>query len=176
MTPLRCDKFTSATHTTRHNILRDMVCAVTTRYGITTSKEPTIYKYQCGKARRPDALFHVSKPLVTDFTIVTERGEPGDAAAAADDDKKKTHVAPTKRLGHIFYPAACETRGLVGKGFTDLKTHLARELPSYLKLSFYADFDRAISVALAKGRAAALFGVRHKMDDPASFMVHPTAR
>ena len=54
-----CDRFTAISHYTRHNILRDEVARVASTFGITTTKEPTIYPYEAGK-KRPDLLFHTS--------------------------------------------------------------------------------------------------------------------
>ena len=70
---LKCDRFTHITHGMRHNILRDAFCTLTRTYGITTTVEPRCFLYNSGRDERPDAIFHLPKTIVTDFTIVTPK-------------------------------------------------------------------------------------------------------
>ena len=119
MHAMLCDRFTSATHTTRHNLVRDAACRVANVYGISTTKEPTCYVYEAGR-RRPDVLFHTLQPIVTDFTIVAPRDEPCEAAVVADQHKRDVHTKPAQRLSHKFIPAALESWGTFGPGSLDL--------------------------------------------------------
>jgi len=160
----RCDRFTKTTHATRHNMVRDEFCRVTTQYGISTTKEPTVYSYVAGK-KRPDALFHTSKPIATDFTIVMPHDVPGDAATNADESKTKMHASAVKQLGHVFVPAAAEAYGLMGKQFTRLINLLTAELPPQHQWGFHAELHRSVATAMARSRAAALFGAKWYRDE-----------
>ena len=161
----RCNVFTRINHTTRHNMLRDEICRVANSFGITTSKEPTIYHYQAGK-KRPDILFHTSTPLVTDVTIVQPTERPGDASAIADDEKTKTHADAAKALGHTFIPGACETYGLIGSNLTKLVQTISNDLPPQFRYAFRLTMTRSIATAMARGRASGIFGTRWRQDDP----------
>lgn len=160
---LRCDRFTKVTHSTRHNMVRDAMARVAMQYGISTIKEPTIYTYEAGR-KRPDLLFQTSVPIATDITIVMPDPTPMDAADRADKNKTKTHEDAVKALGHVFIPAAAEAYGLLGKGFTKLINALVRDLPPQYQWGFKCDFERAITTAMARSRATALYGAKWHVD------------
>ncbi|MDQ7008659.1 MAG: reverse transcriptase domain-containing protein [Acidobacteriota bacterium] len=157
---LRCDHFTQVKHYTRHNIVRDAIARVCTLYGITTVKEPRVYHYDSGK-KRPDLLFSTGVPVATDITIVQPVTDvPGKASKAADKEKKKIHDAATKALGHCFISGACEVYGLIGTELTSLIKYLADDLPRPYQWGFRIQLTRSIAVALAQGRASAVFGTK----------------
>jgi hypothetical protein len=158
----RCDRFTKVTHATRHNMVRDSMARVAMQYGISTIKEPTMYTYVAGR-KRPDLLFQTSTPIATDITIVMPGDVPMDAAHAADEQKCKTHIDAVKSLGHVFIPAAAEAYGLLGKGFTKLIDELLRDLAPQYQWGFKNEFTRAITTAMARSRASALYGSKWHM-------------
>ena len=160
---LKCDVYTTQTHTIRHNFVRDAMIAVASAYGITCSREPSVYVYSAGK-RRPDVLFHTPQPIVTDITVVYPDDQPGHAAEKADLQKKETHTDAAKRLGHLFVPSAFEAYGAFGENSSRLISLLAQQLPPTRAFDFRRDMQRAISHALARGRAAAIFGIRQRRD------------
>ena len=61
--------------------------------------------------RTSSPLFWTPRPVATDATIVKGRSAPGDAAK----EKAKQHLTAAKELDHLFYPGACENRGVIGK-------------------------------------------------------------
>ena len=158
-----CDQFTKYTHTTRHNLVRDAICRTTNAYGISCTKEPTIYTYAAGR-KRPDILFHLARPAVTDVTVVYPKDQPGQAATKADDEKSKQHREAANSLSHIFVPCALEAMGTFGKNTTTLITTISQDLPPAQKKNFRFDMYREISTAMAKGRASAVFGSRWRSD------------
>ena len=159
----KCDRASRTSHTHRHNLVRDSVARVAREFGITVSKEPTIYPYDGGKRRRPDLLFFVTPtPVATDFTIVSPAEEPGSAAAAADDDKIATHQAATAAMQHGFIPFAMESPGLIGKGAHRLIACLAQAIQPGLQQQFHRRMMRATANGLAQGRADTMFSARHK--------------
>jgi hypothetical protein len=162
---LSCDQFTTCTHSTRHNMVRDAIIREARLYGIACTSEPRCYTYATGK-RRPDILFHTATPLVTDITIVSPNGDPGEAATAADEEKRQTHRSACVQRGHVFIPGACESYGLMGKGITSLIQMLAKDLPPQFQFEFHLSMTRCIATALAQSRAAALFGTKWRKDNP----------
>jgi len=156
---LTCDRFTTATHTTRHNMVRDAIAREVRAYQFAAVVEPTCYAYEIGR-KRPDLLIHASVPIVTDFTIVQPDGEPGVAAARADQQKIDRHRVACQAKGHVFTPAACEMYGLIGKGLTTIFSQLTHDLIPGYHFEFKQHMMRTTSNSLAKSRAAALFGVR----------------
>jgi hypothetical protein len=160
---INCDRFTTMTHTRRHNAVQDEICRVVMAFGISAVKEPKCYEYQAGR-KRPDILFACHRPLVTDLTIVKPLDEPGNAARIADDEKRLQHSVAIERYSHVFIPAACEAYGLMGKGLVKLIDELAKDLPISSQFIFRRTLKNAISSALARTRAAALFGTRHRRD------------
>lgn len=154
-----CDRFTSATHTVRHNMVRDAIAREVRAYQFATVIEPTCYAYEAGK-KRPDLLIHASTPIAIDFTIVQPDAEPGKAAERADQHKIDTHRVACQAKGHIFTPAACEMYGTIGKGFTTLFAQLTRDMIPGYHFEFKQHMMRTTANTLAKSRAAALFGVR----------------
>jgi hypothetical protein len=160
---MRCDKFSRISHTHRHNIVRDTVAKVAREYGITVSKEPTVYPYDGGKKRRPDLLFMVfPTPIATDFTIVSPTEEPGAAAKKAEEEKTKIHQAACAALQHGFIPCAAESPGLLGQEAHRLIAKLAHSLQPSLRLQFQRRMTRALANGLAQGRAATMHSVRHQ--------------
>ena len=160
---MRCDQYTANTHTVRHNYVRDAIIRVASAYGITCTREPTVYVYSAGK-RRPDILFHTPQPIVTDITVVFPEETPGHAAEKADQLKKAAHTDPAKQLGHVFIPAAFEAFGTFGENASNLISQLANQLPPKTSFDFRREMQRTISTAIAKGRAAAIFGIRQRRD------------
>lgn len=161
---LMCDRFTSVTHTRRHNMVRDEMCRVAASFGIVSTKEPTCYRYVEGR-KRPDILFATFTPHVTDVTIVKPIGDAGNAARIADDVKRQTHRDAVQQNQHVFIPAACETYGLMGKGMTQLISVLSKDLPISSQFMFGRTMTNAVAVALARSRAAAVAGTRHRRDN-----------
>ena len=159
----RCDRFTRFTHATRHNMVRDAMARVAMQYGLSAIVEPSIYTYTAGR-KRPDIVFQTSTAIATDITIVMPTDTPGDAACDADERKIKTHTDAVKALGHIFIPAAAEAYGLMGKGFTKLVDALTRDLATPYQWGFSNDMNRAITTAMARSRAAALYGSKQMHD------------
>ena len=158
-----CDQFTSATHTRRHNMLRDEICRICMSFGISAVKEPTCYQYEVGR-KRPDILFLTHRILVTDVTIVKPRDEPGEAAKAADEEKRKQHRSAVESKQHVFIPGACEAYGLIGEGLVKLVKELAKDLPLSSQFVFKRTMMSAISTALARSRAQGIYGTRHLQD------------
>lgn len=159
-----CDRFTRITHTTRHNNVRDAICRCAATYGITCTREPTVYTYPAGR-RRPDILFHVMPtPLATDVTIVYPDGDPLAAAIAADEKKRTDHSAAVAALGHGFIPCALEAFGTFGPSATTLIATLSHTLPPLYQVAFRRDMHRAIATAMAQGRSAALYGSRWRQN------------
>jgi len=161
---LKCDRFTRVTHTVRHNMVRDAIVRTANTYGISTTKEPTVYPYVEGRMR-PDIIFHVSRPVVTDVTVVFPDDDPGSAVDRAEAAKVVKHSSAAASLGHLFIPAGFEAFGTFGKGVSKLITELAKELPPQQQFGFKHDMNRTISTALARGRAASLFGSRWRRND-----------
>ena len=160
---LMCDRFTSVTHTRRHNMVRDEMCRVAASFGIVSTKEPTCYRYVEGR-KRPDILFATFTPHVTDITIVKPEGDPGNGARIADDQKRFIHRDAVQQNQHVFVPAACETYGLMGKGITQLISVLSKDLPISSQFVFKRTMTNAVAVALARSRAAAIAGTRFRRD------------
>ena len=100
----------------------------------------------------------------TQLTIVKPLDEPGNAARIADDEKRLQHSAAVEHCQHVFIPAACEAYGLMGKGLVKLIDVLAKDLPISSQFIFRRTLKNAISSALARTRAAALYGTRHRRD------------
>jgi hypothetical protein len=161
---LMCDRFTSVTHTRRHNMVRDEMCRVAASFGIVSTKEPTCYRYVEGR-KRPDILFATFTPHVTDITIVKPVGDPGNAARIADDEKRHIHRDAVQQNQHVFVPAACETYGLMGKGMTQLISVLSKDIPISSQFVFRRAMTNAVAVALARSRAAAVAGTRYRRDN-----------
>ena len=161
---INCDRFTTMTHTRRHNAVQHEICRVAMAFGISAVKEPTCYDYNTVSKKRPDILFACLRPLVTDLTIVKPLDEPGNAARIADDEKRLQHSAAVEHCQHVFIPAACEAYGLMGKGLVKLIDVLAKDLPISSQFIFRRTLKNAISSALARTRAAALYGTRHRRD------------
>ena len=153
----------SATHTRRHNMLRDEICRICMSFGISAVKEPTCYQYEVGR-KRPDILFLTHRILVTDVTIVKPRDEPGEAAKAADEEKRKQHRSAVESKQHVFIPGACEAYGLIGEGLVKLVKELAKDLPLSSQFVFKRTMMSAISTALARSRAQGIYGTRHLQD------------
>jgi hypothetical protein len=156
---LKCDRFTYITHGMRHNILRDAFCTLTRTYGVTTTVEPRCFLYTSGRDERPDAIFHLPKTIVTDFTIVSPKDDVGAAASKAADNKITTHAAAVERLSMTFIPAACESYGHVDEKFHVLIKEIGKQLPNHLQWSFAREALHVVSSALAKGRALAIISM-----------------
>jgi hypothetical protein len=114
---MRCDKASRISHTHRHNLVRDALATTARSFGMTVSKEPTVYPYDGGVHKRPDLLFMVKPtPIVTDVTIVSAfDDEPGAAARAAEAQKTLIHATACSRLEHQFVPFAMESSGFIGQ-------------------------------------------------------------
>jgi ribonuclease HI len=161
----RCDKFTTVTHTTRHNMVRDAMVRVAREWGISAEPEPTMYDYPDGK-RRPDIMFCTTRPVATDITIVSPSptADPGDTAAHADDAKQKIHKEAVARRNHLFISGAIESYGALGEQITRLISYLTQDLPQNLQYGFKTQFVHTLTTTLARARASALFGTKWKND------------
>lgn len=149
----KCDNYSTYGKVQRHNLLRDTIIDVAASFGITTTKEPTFYKYDQNIAQRPDITFHLPRPIVTDVTIVNSEHDVGMAAEAAASAKIKIHKSATEALGHLFIPFATEIWGHMDKSCSELTTAITEQLPRHRQYAFRFEFLYAASIALAKGRA-----------------------
>ena len=161
---LKCDRFTTIGHTTRHNMVRDEMARVARRYGISVSTEPTFYSYSSGIRQRPDITFHTELPVATDVTVVYPTPTPGEAASKARAAKYKTHDRAVKALNHRFVPAAFEAYGSFDHHVTRLISTIAAGLPPTLQYGFTREMQKAIAISLAKGRATAVITAKHRRD------------
>jgi hypothetical protein len=162
MHAFRCDNYSSYGRTQRHNLLRDTIIDVATSFGITTTKEPTFYKYEGTIAQRPDITFHLPRPIATDVTIVNAEDDVGLAAEHAAGAKVKIHRSATEALGHLFIPFATEIWGHMDKSCFDLTNAIAEQLPRHRQYAFRFEFLYAASIALAKGRAMTVLAENKK--------------
>ena len=150
---LKCDMSTPITHTTRHNMVRDAIVRHARTYGITTTKEPTIFTYKDGHKRRPDILFHTSPfSIAVDVTMIaTDR-----VLADAEKEKRNMHNEACAKQQCVFYPFAMNSRGTLGKAAEELIKSLTKAIQPALHQIFAMELHHCVSVAAAKGRAHAL--------------------
>jgi hypothetical protein len=138
-----------------------MLANAARKFGITVTKEPTIYVYRDRKGR-PDLLFHTHpKPVATDVTIVSAKEIPGDAAKTAEQEKTEDHQEATSRLQHDFIPFACEPHGLIGQEGHRLIQHLAKALLPQSRKAFIRYMLHTASTAIAIGRADTMYSARY---------------
>ena len=154
-----CDRFTSYTHTHRHNdVMYDALIGVTKAYGLVSTAEPRFYEphYASGEKRRPDIHWRTSSRLTTDVTVVSPMPVADLAGHRAAEAKMKAHRDAVHAMGHNFIPFVCEIQGHMHKSAHDVIDKLARELLPAQQRSFRSDMRYAVSAALAKGRANAV--------------------
>jgi ribonuclease HI len=153
---LLCDRATPVTHTTRHNAVRDEVVRTLRAWGLTTTKEPTVYSYPGGQHRRPDALVHTDPvKLATDFSF-TSRLPAVDAIAEVQELKKTIHTAPVTQAGHQFISFVAHTRGTLGPQAEKFIRECSRALAPHQRYAFIRELKHRTSVAIATARADAL--------------------
>ena len=100
--------------------------------------------------------FRTNPQLAIDATIVYPAPEPGVAAAEAARRKIEKHRDAVEKLGHLFEPFAAEINGLLHDSALRVIEILARELLPLQRPAFRSEVLHAISVAMARGRAAAV--------------------
>ena len=153
---LTCDMSTKVTHSTRHNYVRDEMIRVARLFGITTTKEPTCFTYNCGRAKRPDALFHTQPcNLATDVSLVSTMPAP-EAISKKEKEKDTIHKDAVAQGGAIFVPFVMATRGLLGEKGEQFMRQLAHAVQPAMHRAFIRLLRHAVSVAAARGRADAL--------------------
>ena len=156
---LRCDMSTGVTHSTRHNLVRDAIISTARQYGLTMTKEPSIFAYANGKKQRPDIMAHtMPMNIVTDVTLVHYEED------MQHIEKKKTKIhSDAVNKGHgIFIPFVMHTRGTLGTKAENYIRSLAKAVQPCYQVAFARDVKHAISVAAAKGRAHALSSTMSK--------------
>jgi hypothetical protein len=137
-------------YTQRHNATRDIMMTHAQMYGLTVTKEPSFYVYESGLKERPDITFHVTPPITTDITIVTQQS---DAIKNAEAVKIKTHEKAVSTIGHNFIPAAIGHLGKRGKGTEKLIEQLTKFIPANQRYGFKMALERKIACCLADSRA-----------------------
>jgi len=157
---LKCDTSARYTHTHRHGDVMRALVGVARRYGITCSLEPNYFSYENGRRQRPDVVFHILPPLVTDVTIVFPTHEICQAAKTAEKAKTEKHGAAVKAMGNVFEPFVMEVFGHFGKHSILLLRRLARELPTYVQRDFFRSAICDVSTALAKAVAMSFMSAR----------------
>jgi hypothetical protein len=166
---LCCEKYGHATHTQRHNAIRDTMIAVARSYGITCTKEPDFYVYKDGIKHRPDITFHTAEPIATDVTIVYPHTAPGTAAKAAASVKENAHTDAVNMINHRFIPFAMEVYGHRDESCFRLIDALRKQLPRHLQYAFTFEMNHAVSCTLARERVLAIISARHYRSDDATF-------
>jgi hypothetical protein len=157
---LRCDMSTSVGHTTRHNMVRDAIIDIARMYGITTTKEPTIFMYENGKRQRPDIMCHTQPMgIVTDVSLISHDYE----LAETESKKTKTHTEACAARQSSFIPFVMHTRGTLGQCAERYIRSLAKSVIPAHASSFGREMRHAVSSAAAKGRAHALQSAAAKL-------------
>jgi hypothetical protein len=151
----KCDQSTRFTHLARHDLVKLAIVAVCKSYDIHCTVEPDFYVYDSGEMKRPDITFHVTPKVATDVTIVFPGLEVDVAASEAAKRKSQHHEAAVTRMSHVFIPFAMEVYGHMHEACFTLIDRLSMQLLPMYRNTFRKDVVRAVSVALAKGRAAA---------------------
>ena len=90
--------------------------------------------------------------IVTDVTMVHDEVDLKTAA----DKKYKTHSEACARQGCVFIPLAMYTRGTLGSAAEQFINTVSKALMPSMQSAFKNEVRHAISVAAARGRAAAL--------------------
>ena len=146
----------------RHDLVKDAIRTIATRYGFSVYNEPNFYDYKDGLLNRPDLTFCIptQRPyLCTDITIVQpdeskpESFQIGLAAARAANAKILKHSAAVHQRDHQFIPFALETTGHFDNGARELIRILKDTLPYSSRVNFHRDMYGAVSTALARYRA-----------------------
>jgi hypothetical protein len=153
---IHCEKFSQFSKTTRHNMIRDALVRVANSYGIWCTTEPRIFVYDSVERQRPDIIFHTTKPIVTDVSVVSTVSDVGVAAAVAAKDKIKTHKTAVERTGYTFIPFTLETYGHCDESCTQLITAIANQIPRHMQWHFKGDMMHGVSTALAVARCQAV--------------------
>lgn len=149
----------------RHDMVKDAIRRIASRYGIYVYNEPNFYDYAGGVENRPDLTFCLATRrthLTTDITIVqpelakTGSHQIGIAAARAANAKILKHAAAVHQRDHEFIPFALETTGHFDSSAREFIRIIKDSLPFSLKLNFVRDMYGAVSTALARYRAELL--------------------
>jgi hypothetical protein len=148
--------FTAAT---RHSEVKNAIAKVLADYGVARTVEPGFYNYADRRAHRPDITAHANPPVAIDITIVQQNGEVGDNAAASARQKIQQHQLAVTSAGHRFIPFALEAHGHVDDTASNFITHVQQSLRPHLKWDFKRDLLHAVSTALARSRAWAIYGM-----------------
>ena len=151
---LICDQASPLTKTHRHNAVRNALAAVARSFGVHCQEEPTMYAdlYQNGH-QRPDIVFFLHPPLVTDVSIVYPETEVNVAADKAATEKIKQHTQAVAKLAHRFLPFVMETFGHFHPDALKLIDELARSVFPHIRKPFALSMRHATSTALAMMRA-----------------------
>ena len=158
----RCQQISRYTATSRHNLLRDEVAMICRRYGLSTTLEPRFFVYPGNQLKRPDLIVNISKPVVTDFTIVNSDYDVGVTSEIAAKEKNKIHRNVVNQAGFTFVPFAMETHGHFDSSCVDWCNAVASEMHPATRKRFIGDILYASQVALAKGRAMTLLAVNNE--------------
>lgn len=157
---LRCDMATSVGHSTRHNMVRDAIIDIARMYGITTTKEPTIFSYADGRKQRPDIMCHTQPmSLVTDVSLISHDYDISESEAK----KNKTHNEACAARQSVFIPFVMHTRGTLGTCAERYIRSLTKSVIPAHAISFGREMRHAVSSAAARGRAQAVQSAAAKL-------------
>ena len=129
---------------------------------MSTTSEPRYFVYENNQLQRPDLVVNLSKPVVTDFTIVNSEFEVGIAGERAAKEKVKIHRTAVNKAGATFIPFVLETHGNIDSSCLDWCNAVGAELHPVVRRRFTSEILYNAQVALAKGRAKALLAICHE--------------
>jgi hypothetical protein len=165
---ITCNRNTHFTGLHRHNEVLFAVAAVTRKYGVQVTVEPSEYIGE--DARRQDITFCLgSLSKVTDLTIVDPTAKsysdaalanPGITALLAGNAKELKHSDNVAAYGHHFVPMAVEVFGHMDQRVDLLLRSVSQHMPMFMRKSFVKEATHAIALAVQLGNAGIAQGRR----------------
>lgn len=161
---VKCDLASTVTKSYRHTAVKSAIITTCQHYGISVTNEPRLYEaLYTNEHKRPDILFHVHPPVVTDVSIVHPEVDVGVASQKAAVEKIKQHREAVTKFGHVFLPFVLETFGHVHHDVHAVVRHLASALPPVQAKYFSLESLHAVSSALAIVRVEAVRAAFHRI-------------